>query len=139
MNRRLWFQNLPELRLIGEPRESPGVTVFPVEAADEPGHCPYCKQSVSLCKYGTRIQTVMDEPIKSKPVELQLVRKRYRCRECGVTFWENLQCIDPTRKMTKRLVQAIKRLSLFKNYSEIAVECGIHEKTVRNCIKQETG
>jgi len=74
----------------------------------------------------------MDLPIRLKRVGLQVNRRRYKCRECGSTFWECLISIDEKRNMTKRLVDSIEEQSMSKTFVEVAESVGVDEKPVRN-------
>lgn len=74
----------------------------------------------------------MDLPIRLKRVGLQVNRRRYKCRECGSTFWELLISIDEKRNMTKRLVDSIEEQSMSKTFVEVAESVGVDEKPVRN-------
>ena len=66
---------------------------------------------------------------------LQLNRRRYKCRECGSTFWERLISVDEKRSMTKRLLKSIQEQSMSKTFVEVAESVGVDEKTIRNVFK----
>ncbi len=85
-----------------------------------------------MYKHSLRKQLIMDLPIRLKRVGLQVNRRRYKCRECGSTFWERLISIDEKRNMTKRLVDSIEEQSMSKTFVEVAESVGVDEKPVRN-------
>ena len=62
-------------------------------------------------------------------------RRRYKCRECGSTFWERLISVDEKRSMTKRLLKSIQEQSMSKTFVEVAESVGVDEKTIRNVFK----
>lgn len=95
---------LPDLKTIEPPQENETDMMFKVEAIKPPEHCPECRFD-KLYKHSLRKQLIMDLPIRLKRVGLQVNRRRYKCRECGSTFWERLISIDEKRSMTKRVVR----------------------------------
>jgi len=70
-------------------------------------------------------------PIHGKRVTLWLQRRRYRCNACMATFRPVLKDMDDKRSMTKRLVAYVEKAVLFRSNTDIARECGLEEKTVR--------
>ena len=62
-------------------------------------------------------------------------RRRYKCRECGSTFWERLISVDEKRSMTKRLLKSIQEQSMSKTFVEVAESVGVDEKTIRNVLR----
>src|SRR5699024_12539999 len=88
-----------------------------------------------LYKHSSRNQLIMDLPIRLKRVGLQLNRRRYKCRECGSTFWERLISVDEKRSMTKRLLKFIQEQSMSKSVVEVADSVGVDEKTIRKVFK----
>src|SRR5699024_2081142 len=99
-----------------------------------PERCPECGFD-KLYKHSSRNQLIMDLPIRLKRVGLQLNRRRYKCRECGSTFWERLISVDEKRSMTKRLLKSIQEQSMSKTFVEVAESVGVDEKTIRNVFK----
>lgn len=89
--------------------------MFKVEAVGPPERCPECGFD-KLYKHSSRNQLIMDLPIRLKRVGLQLNRRRYKCRECGSTFWERLISVDEKRSMTKRLLKSIQEQSMSKTF-----------------------
>lgn len=125
---------LPDLTAVEPPQENETDMMFKVEAINPPERCPECGFD-KLYKHSSRKQLIMDLPIRLKRVGLQLNRRRYKCRECGSTFWERLISVDEKRSMTKRLVESIEEQSMSKTFVEVAESVGVDEKTVRNVFK----
>ena len=125
---------LPDLTAIEPPQENETDMMFKVEANQPPERCPKCGFD-KLYKRSSRQQLIMDLPIRLKRVGLQMNRRRYKCRECGSTFWERLISIDEKRSMTKRLLKSIEEQSMSKTFVEVAESIGVDEKTVRNIFK----
>lgn len=51
-------------------------------------------------------QAYRDVPIHNKRVTIWMVRRRYKCNDCGSTFRPELKDMDDRRMMTKRLTTA---------------------------------
>ena len=67
-----------------------------VETVESPAACPHC-QSANLVGFGRREQMVKDLPMHGRRVGLYIDTRRYRCRNCGKTFYEALPEIDEKR------------------------------------------
>ena len=126
--------SLPDIKTIEPPQENETDMMFKVEAVGPPERCPECGFD-KLYKHSSRNQLIMDLPIRLKRVGLQLNRRRYKCRECGSTFWERLISVDEKRSMTKRLLKSIQEQSMSKTFVEVAESVGVDEKTIRNVFK----
>ncbi|MFD0867530.1 transposase family protein [Paenibacillus residui] len=126
---------LSEFIVLEDIQENEKDMLIIVETKSPPLSCPHCGRRTKLYKHGSRIQIILDLPIRLKRVGLQLNRKRYKCRECGSTFWERLSSVEEKRSMTKRLLKSIEEQSLFKPFTEVAESVGVDEKTVRNIFK----
>jgi transposase len=73
----------------------------------------------------------MDLPYQGITPAFTYSRKRYRCKDCGGTFFHPLSCLDDSHRATKRFVDRIATLALERNFSDIAWEYGISEHGVR--------
>ena len=101
-----------------------------VETVESPAACPHC-QSANLVGFGRREQMVKDLPMHGRRVGLYIDTRRYRCRNCGKTFYEALPEIDEKRLMTKRLAQWMGKQAIKRTFASIAEEVGCTEFTVR--------
>ena len=68
--------------------------------------CPNC--GGKLYKHGQRSNTFADLPIQNQPVKLEVVRPRYRCKDCHALVTANLEFIDDKRRASHRLVEYIQ-------------------------------
>lgn len=82
--------------------------------------------------HGQYEQDVMDLPHQAKLTCIHLLRKRYRCKDCGDTFFHPLPWLDEDHRATKRFVDRIAALALERNFSDLSREFGVDEKTIRN-------
>lgn len=124
--------NLPKLIII-DMMESKDDYRFLVEtSSSSPLYCPKCGTVANLYKHGRKKQLFFDLPMHAKRVGIIVKRQRYKCKECGSTFFESLPDMDDNRSVTKRLIDWIQEASLEKTFTSVAEEIGIDEKTVRN-------
>lgn len=96
-----------------------------------PSGCISCG-SVDLYGHGALQQDIMDLPHHDKITCIHLNRKRWRCKDCGVTFLHPLNWIDDDHRATNRFVDRIAILALEHSFSDLARKYGVHEKTIRN-------
>ncbi|AEJ40134.1 transposase TnpA, ISL3 family [Sulfobacillus acidophilus TPY] len=61
-----------------------------------------------------------------------LQTRRFRCKTCGKTFYENLPGVNARRFMTERLVAWIGPAAIRRPFTHVAQEVGISERTVRD-------
>ena len=100
--------------------------------AGRPGECALCG-SANFIGHRQHNQQVMDLPHHGRfTCCIHLTRKRYRCKECGGTFFHPLAWLDDNHLATRRFVDRIAELALERSFSDIAREYGVNEKAVRN-------
>lgn len=92
--------------------------------------CPNC--GGKLYKHGQRSNTFADLPIQNQPVKLEVVRPRYRCKDCHALVTANLEFIDDKRRATHRLVEYIQNNCLEKTFSELAENTGLAVNTIKS-------
>jgi transposase len=95
--------------------------------------CPECNSPV--IGFGKKDQLFMDIPMHGKRTGIVVIRKRYRCRECGKTFLEPLADMDEKRLVTKRLIDFIEKQSLKRTFVSISDDTGLVEGTIRNIFR----
>lgn len=109
-------------------------TVLHVEMTGEPSPCPSCGAS-EVVGFGKRTQSVADIPENGKPVELQVITRRFRCKNCGRSFYESVEGVGGNRRMTDRLADWIRNEAPSRRFTEIAAESGLSEGTVRALLR----
>lgn len=78
---------------------------------------------------------VSDLPIRRKRSRIYFRQQRKRCKQCGKTLQQPLVGVVGNRHpLTSRLVEYIEQesFSIFRTFSDIADETGVHELIVRN-------
>lgn len=103
-----------------------------------PPACPLCGTITQLRPYGVREQRFMDLPTHAKRVGILVGRRRFKCPACGRIAIEPLADMDEEHRMTKRLVAHVQSESLRITFAEVARQCGLDEKTVRDIFKAHT-
>jgi transposase len=121
--------NLPCYRVLGT-QESEHDYHIDVETLEPPTSCPHC-QSAGLVGFGRREQRVKDLPMHGRRVGLHIDTRRYRCRNCGKTFYEALPEVAEKRSMTQRLAQWMGKQAIKRTFASVAEAVGCTEFTVR--------
>jgi transposase len=103
-----------------------------------PPACPLCGTITQLRPYGVREQRFMDLPIHAKRVGILVGRRRFKCSACGRIAIEPLADMDEDHRMSKRLLHFVQAESLRITFTEVARQCGLDEKTVRDIFKAHT-
>ena len=103
--------------------------------APEPACCETCGTIGHLVRFGKKDLSFRDVPIHGKRSTIWLVRRRYKCHQCGDTFRPALSDMAEKHQMTSRLVEYVEKAILHRTNSDVAREVGIEEKTVRQIFK----
>ena len=109
-------------------------TVLHVEMTGDPTPCPSCGSS-EIVGFGKRTQSVADIPENGKPVVLQVITRRFRCKNCGRSFYESVVGVGSNRRMTDRLADWIRSEAPLRRFTEIATESGLSEGTIRALLR----
>ncbi len=114
--------------------EEGGKTIFHVEMKGDASSCPSCGSS-EVVGFGKRTQSVADIPENGKPVVLQVITRRFRCKSCGRSFYESVEGVGGNRRMTDRLADWIRKEAPSRRFTEIAAESGLSEGTIRALLR----
>lgn len=131
--------NLPEFKLLKAETNNYDYR-FTVELAKEPEFCINCFHDATrpgnkpFVKHGIKDRTVADVDMHCKRVKIIVKHRRYKCPQCGATFYELINCIPINGKITARLHKAIQIQGLKFPFSEIADRYGISNMTVRRAV-----
>lgn len=115
-------------------QEEDGKIIFLVETKGDPSPCPSCGSS-NVVGFGKRTQSVADVPESGKPVVLRVITRRFRCKECSRSFYEDIEEVGSARRMTDRLAEWIRNEAPFRRFTEIAAETGLSEGTIRALLR----
>lgn len=130
--------NLKDLEVL-EIQENTFDYLITAQAKERPKFCIKC-YSDSLIRHSTNEMMVSDVRIHDKRTKINLIRRRYKCKSCGYTFYELLSSVDTDFRTTKRLRSSIEKESLKKTFKSLEEEYAISNMTVRrifdNYIKE---
>ena len=127
------FLNLPAFRVVRveESMHDYHVTSEPVATQVA---CTSCG-SENFGRWGSREQLIRDLPSHGKRVGIYVDTQRYRCNDCGKTFFHSLPAVSEKRQMTERLVNWIGQQAIKRTFLSLAEETGVDEKTIRNIFR----
>ena len=121
--------NLPSYRVL-QIEDADGDYHIKGETISPPDHCVHCG-SDALVGFGRRENWIRDLPIHGKRVGLSIDTRRFRCKDCGKTFYESLPDVDSKRSMTARLKTWLEKRSLRHPFTHLADETGVSNTTIR--------
>ncbi len=104
------------------------------EAAAHPSACQHCDHR-EIVGFGRREQLIRDLPMHGKRVGIYVDTRRYRCRQCGKTFYEHLPDVDGRRLMTARLVDWVGKQAVKRPFAHLSDEVGLAENTIKNVFR----
>ena len=104
------------------------------EAVNHPSTCQHCGHQ-EIVGFGRREQLIRDLPKHGKHVGIYVDTRRYRCRQCGKTFYERLPDVDVRRLMTARLVDWVGKQAIKQPFAHLADQIGLAENTVKNVFR----
>lgn len=104
--------------------------------SEVPLSCPLCGSARPPYRFGSRPRLVADLPIRMRPVQICIHRRRYRCRDCGSTYLDELQGIHPRHDATERLVEYIEvhALEMMRTFTSLAHDVGVSEWLIRDIV-----
>ncbi len=125
--------NLPSLKVVRADTLEDLDYHFYCIPTDEPKCCRKC-ESPDLYNHGYKGYLYVDTPIHGRRVGILLSRQRYKCRSCGVTFFQSCDDVSERHRATRRLVTYVENCGLSRTFTSIADEIGLTEGTVRNIV-----
>ena len=127
---------LPDWTVTDYEIDSDGAYRIPASYDVVPDHCAKCGAVGNLYKHGTKTTVYVDAPVHGRQTFIEVRRARYRCRDCGGTFMQDLPDMDDSRRMTVRCRDYIAQQALLKPNTHVADDVGVDEKIVRQIGKE---
>lgn len=121
--------NLKDLEIL-KVEENEYDYLITAQALNRPDFCISC-YGEDLIRHSTKERLISDVCIHSKRTKISLTHRRYKCKNCGYTFYEMLDSIEPNTTLTKRLVKTIQRESLTKPFKDLEEQFAISNMTIR--------
>ena len=96
--------------------------------------CPYCKMKTTKIK-DYRTQIIKDIPIRFKTTYLSYRKRRYQCKNCGKTFYEQVSFLAKRGRKTTRVTEfIIERLTGKQSMKDIAKDANVSTTTVARLL-----
>lgn len=96
--------------------------------------CPHCKSKTTKIK-DYRTQIIKDVPIRFKTTLLSYRKRRYQCKKCGKTFYENVNFLPKRARKTTRVTEFIvDRLKTNQSMKDIAKDADVSISTVSRLL-----
>ena len=97
--------------------------------------CPCCKAKTTKIK-DYRIQVIKDIPIRFKTTYLSYRKRRYQCKNCGKTFYEQVSFLAKRGRKTTRVTEfIIERLTTKQSMKDIAKDANVSSTTVARLLE----
>src|ERR1043166_317499 len=131
------FSALPGWKTAGISKTADS-TVVQVDLLTKPLRCRhYSASSELLREHGKTALRVRDVPMRGKPVEISLSRRRYVCSKCNSTSLQPMPGVDENLRATVRLVELAATRAFRRPFRQVAGDLGLSEKFVRAAFSQE--
>lgn len=129
--------DLEDIRILScfHPKEDESYFLYYCEPTEEstPLACPVCGSiSISGHGYTAKPRLVHDASIRNTRIDLALKTPRYICDDCGASFNHRFDFLVEGQCMTERLKEKIRQDCFSKTFTDMAIESGISEGTVRS-------
>lgn len=125
---------LPEFEISERTTNEDNDYIYHAEVKDLPAECPDCG-SVHIVKHKKHDRMVRDLNEYEHRVGIIIHGHRYQCKDCGNTFGTELNCVDKSGRLTKRLIIKIQLECFDKTFKDIADEYGISQPSVKRLFE----
>lgn len=125
---------LPELEIIERTIDENNDYTYQATVKASPSDCPECG-SVHIVKHKKHDRMIRDLNEYEHRVGIVIHGHRYQCKECGNTFGEDLNCVDKSGRLTRRLITKIQLECFDKTFKDIADEYGISQPSVKRLFE----
>ena len=96
--------------------------------------CPCCKSKTTKIK-DYRYQLIKDLPIRFKTTYLYYRKRRYQCKNCNKTFYENVSFLVKRGRKTTRVTEFIvDRLKTKQSMKDISIDANVSSSTVSRVL-----
>ena len=125
---------LSDIRVINVKKDTDHTYHINAEIVLEMVSCESCNIG-KLIKNGSKTTLYRDIPLHGLFVDVYLKRRRYKCKDCGATSYQQSCEMHEKALMTNRLHAYIYKNAFNKTFQSVADEVGLNEKTVRRIFK----
>lgn len=125
---------LPELEITERTIDENNDYTYQATVKVSPSECPECG-SAHIVKHKKHDRMIRDLNEYEHRVGIVIHGHRYQCKDCGNTFGEELNCVDKSGRLTKRLIIKIQLECFDKTFKNIADEYGISQPSVKRLFE----
>lgn len=126
---------LPGFRAVSHETTMKGDLVVTAELV-EPS-VPTCGcEAPKVMRHGRRAVYFRDHALQRQPVQIKVVRQRYRCTGCNSILLDDLPGMDADRQMTIRFRQSLAEDAVVRTFKDTATLNGVKESLVRRVFAQ---
>ena len=126
--------DLPELHIVSQQWQGNGTIRIEVIATTTQAACPDC-QKICVKIHDTRPRKKRDISLWGHPIELILLKRRFRCLHCRKSFTESDTACGWRRKTTARWREAIGKQACTQPVEHVAQASGVGPRFVRECFE----
>jgi transposase len=126
--------DLPEFRVMGQAWNPDGSLSVYVIAKQETAMCPHCHCPCDQI-HDRRLRKKRDLMLRSSRVNLIVLKRRFRCQECGKTFTEVDAACGRRRRTTVRLRETIGKQASIHPVEEVAQTFDVGPRFVHTCVQ----
>ena len=125
---------LPELEITERTIDENNDYTYQATVKVSPSECPECG-SAHIVKHKKHDRMIRDLNEYEHRVGIVIHGHRYQCKDCGNTFGEELNCVDKSGRLTRRLIIKIQLECFDKTFKDIADEYGISQPSVKRLFE----
>lgn len=125
---------LPELEITERTIDENNDYTYQATVKVSPSECPECG-SAHIVKHKKQDRMIRDLNEYEHRVGIVIHGYRYQCKDCGNTFGTELNCVDKSGRLTKRLIIKIQLECFDKTFKDIADEYGISQPSVKRLFE----
>jgi len=122
---------------VGEVTEDSKGLIVEVRSNREEVCCPYCGGRRLYRHAACTPRRVLHSWSNGKKVYLELYRQRWRCRDCGHSFYDGGKLVRPYSRITKQAEQEALWQLKDRSFSQIKRDLGLSYTSLRRLLERE--
>ncbi len=126
--------DLGELQIVSQHWLANGTIRVEVMATTTQAACPHC-QHICVKIHDMRPRKKRDMALRGHPVELIVLKRRFRCLHCRTSFTEPDTACGWRRKTTARLREAIGKQAYTQPIAHVATATGVGPRFAQECFQ----
>ena len=126
--------DLAEMQIVSQEWLANGTIRVEAMAITSQAACPQCHRPCVKI-HDTRARKKRDRALREHPVELIVLKRRFRCLHCRKAFTEPDTACGWRRKTTARLREEIGKLACTQPISHVATAAGVGPRFVQECFQ----